>query len=273
MTAYVIDGKAIAAKVRADVAADVARLKSQHGLVPGLAVVLVGEDPASKVYVRNKAGADRRVRHAVVRAQAGRGHVRGRCVLDARRQAQRRSERQRHPRAAAAAEAHRCEQGAGADRPRQGRRRLPPDERRPPVDRRARRSCPARRSARSSWRSRVQHDLSGLDAVVVGRSNIVGKPMAQLLLRENCTVTIAHSRTQGSPRRRARAPTSSSPPSASRSWSRATGSSRAPSSSTSASTASLSRTARASIVGDVDFAEARRRWRAPSRRCRAASVR
>jgi len=55
MTAYVIDGKAIAAKVRSDVAADVALLKSQHGFVPGLAVVLVGEDPASKVYVRNKA--------------------------------------------------------------------------------------------------------------------------------------------------------------------------------------------------------------------------
>jgi methylenetetrahydrofolate dehydrogenase (NADP+)/methenyltetrahydrofolate cyclohydrolase len=55
MTAYAIDGKAIAAKVRADVAADVARLKAQHGFVPGLAVVLVGEDPASKVYVRNKA--------------------------------------------------------------------------------------------------------------------------------------------------------------------------------------------------------------------------
>src|SRR3954468_23868132 len=54
MTAYVIDGKAIAAKVRSDVAADVAILQSQHGFTPGLAVVLVGEDPASKVYVRNK---------------------------------------------------------------------------------------------------------------------------------------------------------------------------------------------------------------------------
>ena len=53
--AYIIDGKAIAAKVRADVAADVARMKAQHGFAPGLAVVLVGEDPASKVYVRNKA--------------------------------------------------------------------------------------------------------------------------------------------------------------------------------------------------------------------------
>ena len=55
MTAYAIDGKAIAARVRVDVAADVARIKSQHGFAPGLAVVLVGEDPASKVYVRNKA--------------------------------------------------------------------------------------------------------------------------------------------------------------------------------------------------------------------------
>ena len=55
MSAYVIDGKDIAAKVRADVAAEVTSLKASHGLTPGLAVVLVGEDPASKVYVRNKA--------------------------------------------------------------------------------------------------------------------------------------------------------------------------------------------------------------------------
>ncbi|MFN7268445.1 MAG: tetrahydrofolate dehydrogenase/cyclohydrolase catalytic domain-containing protein, partial [Cereibacter sp.] len=50
----VIDGKAFAARVRAQVAAHVARLRDEHGLVPGLAVVLVGEDPASQVYVRNK---------------------------------------------------------------------------------------------------------------------------------------------------------------------------------------------------------------------------
>ena len=55
MTAKVIDGKAFAARVRAQVAAHVARLKEEHGLTPGLAVVLVGEDPASQVYVRNKA--------------------------------------------------------------------------------------------------------------------------------------------------------------------------------------------------------------------------
>lgn len=53
--AKIIDGKQIAASVRADVAAEVARLQREHGLKPGLAVVLVGEDPASKVYVANKA--------------------------------------------------------------------------------------------------------------------------------------------------------------------------------------------------------------------------
>ncbi|MGR3723515.1 tetrahydrofolate dehydrogenase/cyclohydrolase catalytic domain-containing protein, partial [Abyssibius alkaniclasticus] len=54
MAAEIIDGKAFAAKVREKVAAQVAQLKADHGLVPGLAVVLVGEDPASQVYVRSK---------------------------------------------------------------------------------------------------------------------------------------------------------------------------------------------------------------------------
>ncbi len=54
MTARIIDGKAFAAKVRGQVAGQVTRLSEDHGLTPGLAVVLVGEDPASEVYVRNK---------------------------------------------------------------------------------------------------------------------------------------------------------------------------------------------------------------------------
>ena len=54
MTATLIDGKAFAARVRAQVADHVTRLKEEHGIVPGLAVVLVGEDPASQVYVRSK---------------------------------------------------------------------------------------------------------------------------------------------------------------------------------------------------------------------------
>ncbi len=55
MPAKIIDGKIIAADLRTRVAAEVARVKRDHGLVPGLAVVLVGNDPASEVYVRNKA--------------------------------------------------------------------------------------------------------------------------------------------------------------------------------------------------------------------------
>ena len=54
MTATVIDGKAFAAKVRGLVGEGVAKLKAEHGITPGLAVVLVGEDPASQVYVRSK---------------------------------------------------------------------------------------------------------------------------------------------------------------------------------------------------------------------------
>ena len=54
MSATIIDGKVFAATVREQVAAHVARLKADHGITPGLAVVLVGEDPASQVYVRNK---------------------------------------------------------------------------------------------------------------------------------------------------------------------------------------------------------------------------
>ena len=52
--AKIIDGKAFAAKLRGDIAAEVAKIKDAHGITPGLAVILVGEDPASQVYVRNK---------------------------------------------------------------------------------------------------------------------------------------------------------------------------------------------------------------------------
>jgi methylenetetrahydrofolate dehydrogenase (NADP+)/methenyltetrahydrofolate cyclohydrolase len=197
MTAYRIDGKAIAAKVRADVAADVARLKSQHGFVPGLAVVLVGEDPASKVYVRNKAeqtvevgmasfehkldestsestlldlvarlNADPSVHGILVQMPLPK-HIDSNKVLESIDPAK--DVDGFHP--------------MNVGRLSIGERALAPCT---PVG-----SVILARS--------VRHDLSGLDAVVIGRSNIVGKPMAQLLLRENCTVTIAHSRTKDLP--------------------------------------------------------------------------
>jgi len=197
MTAYAIDGKAIAAKVRSDVAADVARLKAQHGLVPGLAVVLVGEDPASKVYVRNKAqqtlevgmqsfehklaedtpeqvlldlvaklNADPNVNGILVQMPLPK-HMDANKVLEL------------------------------IDPLKDVDGFHPMNVGRLSIGERALAPCTPVGSiilAKS-----VKHDLSGLDAVVVGRSNIVGKPMAQLLLRENCTVTIAHSRTKDLP--------------------------------------------------------------------------
>ncbi len=197
MTAYTIDGKAIAAKVRADVAADVARIKSEHGFQPGLAVVLVGEDPASKVYVRNKAqqtvevgmqsfehklsedtteqalldivaklNADPNVHGILVQMPLPK-HIDSVKVLESVDPAK--DVDGFHP--------------MNVGKLSIGERALAPCT---PVG-----SIILAKS--------VKHDLSGLDAVVIGRSNIVGKPMAQLLLRENCTVTIAHSRTKDLP--------------------------------------------------------------------------
>jgi methylenetetrahydrofolate dehydrogenase (NADP+)/methenyltetrahydrofolate cyclohydrolase len=197
MTAYAIDGKAIAAKVRADVAAEVARMRAQYGFVPGLAVVLVGEDPASKVYVRNKAeqtvecgmqsfehklpeetteaalldlvarlNRDPAVHGILVQMPLPK-HIDSVKVLESVDPAK--DVDGFHP--------------VNVGKLSIGERALAPCT---PVG-----SIILARS--------VKHDLSGLDAVVVGRSNIVGKPMAQLLLRENCTVTIAHSRTKNLP--------------------------------------------------------------------------
>jgi methylenetetrahydrofolate dehydrogenase (NADP+) / methenyltetrahydrofolate cyclohydrolase len=197
MTAYAIDGKAIAAKVRSDVAADVARIKAEHGFVPGLAVVLVGEDPASKVYVRNKAEqtvecgmqsfefklaetvSEQEVLDLVAKLNAD-PNVNGILVqmplpkhMDSNKVLELIDPLKDvdgfHP--------------MNVGRLSIGERALAPCT---PVG-----SIILAKS--------VNHDLSGLDAVVVGRSNIVGKPMAQLLLRENCTVTIAHSRTKDLP--------------------------------------------------------------------------
>jgi methylenetetrahydrofolate dehydrogenase (NADP+) / methenyltetrahydrofolate cyclohydrolase len=195
--AYIIDGKAIAAKVRADVTADVARMKAQHGFAPGLAVVLVGEDPASKVYVRNKAEQTVEVGmqsfehklpedtteaalldlvarlnrdpavHGILVQMPLPKHVDSVRVLESIDPAK--DVDGFHP--------------VNVGKLSIGERALAP--------------CTPVGSIILA--KTVKHDLSGLDAVVVGRSNIVGKPMAQLLLRENCTVTIAHSRTKNLP--------------------------------------------------------------------------
>jgi methylenetetrahydrofolate dehydrogenase (NADP+) / methenyltetrahydrofolate cyclohydrolase len=193
--AETIDGRAFAARLRRRVEAHVADLKTAHGVVPGLAVVLVGEDPASQVYVRNK------VRQTVETGMASFEHqlpaetseiellaliarlnadpaVHGILVqLPLPKQIDE----------AAAIGAIVPEKDVDGFHPiNVGRLATGQDAMVP---------CTPL-GCLMLLRDRLG-DLSGLDAVVVGRSNIVGKPMAQLLLRENCTVTMAHSRTRG----------------------------------------------------------------------------
>ncbi|RWR08752.1 bifunctional methylenetetrahydrofolate dehydrogenase/methenyltetrahydrofolate cyclohydrolase FolD [Paenirhodobacter populi] len=194
MTATIIDGKAFAAGIRARVADHVTRLKEESGITPGLAVVLVGEDPASAVYVRNKGrqtvevgmnsyehklpaetsegdllalierlNADPAVHGILVQLPLPK-HLNADLVINAIDPAK------------DVDGFHISNVGLLGT----GQKAMVP--------------CTPL-GCLMMLRDRLG-DLSGLDAVVVGRSNIVGKPMAQLLLGDNCTVTIAHSRTK-----------------------------------------------------------------------------
>jgi methylenetetrahydrofolate dehydrogenase (NADP+)/methenyltetrahydrofolate cyclohydrolase len=197
MTAQIIDGKAFAAKVREKVAAHVARLKDDHGITPGLAVVLVGEDPASQVYVRSKgkqtveAGMnsyehklDANTSQADLLALIDKlnndpavhgilvqlplpDHIDSDLVINAINPAK------------DVDGFHISNVGLLGT----GQKSMVPCT---PLG--------------SLMMLRDHHgSLSGMDAVVIGRSNIVGKPMAHLLLGDSCTVTIAHSRTKDLP--------------------------------------------------------------------------
>jgi methylenetetrahydrofolate dehydrogenase (NADP+)/methenyltetrahydrofolate cyclohydrolase len=194
MTATVIDGKAFAAKVRGLVQAQVANLIEVQGITPGLAVVLVGEDPASQVYVRNK--------HAST-IEVGMASFEHRLTVDT-------SE------ADLLALIHRLNadpavHGILVQLPLPGHlnseliiNTIDPAK---DVDGfhisnvgllgTGQKSMVPCTPLGCLMMLRDHHgSLSGLNAVVVGRSNIVGKPMAQLLLGDSCTVTIAHSRTK-----------------------------------------------------------------------------
>ncbi len=194
MTATLIDGKAFAGHVRAQVADHVARLKEEHGITPGLAVVLVGEDPASQVYVRSKGKQTvevgmKSVEHkldattseqdllAVVEQLNNDPEIHGILVQ-------------------LPLPAHLDEDLVINS--------IAPEK---DVDGfhisnvgllgTGQKSMVPCTPLGCLMMLRDYHgSLSGLDAVVIGRSNIVGKPMAQLLLGDSCTVTIAHSRTK-----------------------------------------------------------------------------
>ena len=195
--ARIIDGKAFAAAVRDRVAAAAAAIESAHGLVPGLAVILVGENPASQVYVRNKRKQTvetgmRSFDHTLpaetseadlltlIRGLNQDPEVHGILVqlpvpdhIDSARML-------------AAIDPKKDVDGfhvINAGRLAAGLDAMAPCT---PL------GC-------SMMLKDALGDLSGLEATVVGRSNIVGKPMAALLLCENCTVTVAHSRTRDLP--------------------------------------------------------------------------
>jgi len=196
MTAKIIDGKAFAADVRARVAEQVAQL-AQRGIKPGLAVVLVGEDPASQVYVKNK---------GIKTLEVGMN-----------------SYEHKLPAETAQADLLALIAGLNADPAVHGILVQLPLPKHLNEDLVINAIDPAKdvdgfhisnvgllatgqkamvpcTPLGCLMMLRAEHgSLSGLEAVVIGRSNIVGKPMAQLLLRDSCTVTVAHSRTRDLP--------------------------------------------------------------------------
>jgi len=197
MSATIIDGKAFAAKVRAKVASGVAELKAGHGVTPGLAVVLVGDDPASQVYVRSKgkqtveagmasfehkldADTPQEVLLAVVEQLNADPAVHGILVQ---------LPLPKHLDEAIVINA--IDPAKDVDGFHISNVGL--------LNTGQKSMVPCTPLGSLMLLRHYLGDLSGLNAVVIGRSNIVGKPMAQLLLGDNCTVTIAHSRTRDLP--------------------------------------------------------------------------
>jgi methylenetetrahydrofolate dehydrogenase (NADP+)/methenyltetrahydrofolate cyclohydrolase len=194
MSAKIIDGKEFAAGVRAKVAEHVTRLKADHGITPGLAVVLVGEDPASEVYVRNKGKQTVEVgMHSVEhKLSADTSQETLLALID---------DLNNDP----SIHGILCQ----LPLPKHLNEELVINSILPEKDvdgfhisnvgllATGQKSMVPCTPLGCLMMLRDHHgSLSGLNAVVVGRSNIVGKPMAALLLRDSCTVTIAHSRTK-----------------------------------------------------------------------------
>jgi len=190
----IIDGKAYAERLRAEIGSKVTKLKEQHGLTPGLAVVLVGEDPASEVYVRNKAkqtvevgmeSVEHRLPadtpevdlHALIETLNKDAAIHGILVQ---------LPLPKHIDESKVLDAIHYEKDVdGFHLTNVGLLSTGGDG-----------VVPCTPLGCIMMLKDKLGSLSGKNAVVIGRSNIVGKPMASLLLQESCTVTIAHSRTQ-----------------------------------------------------------------------------
>jgi methylenetetrahydrofolate dehydrogenase (NADP+)/methenyltetrahydrofolate cyclohydrolase len=195
--ATIIDGKAFSANLRADIARKVDILKRDHGVTPGLAVVLVGEDPASQVYVRSKGKQT---------AEAGMNSYEHKLDVNTSQQVllDLIDKLNNDP------DVH----GILVQLPLPGHIDEETVINSVSVDKDVDGFHLSNVGLLSTGADGIvpctplgslmmlkDHlgDLSGLKAVIVGRSNIVGKPMAALLLKESCTVTIAHSRTRDLP--------------------------------------------------------------------------
>ncbi len=201
MTARIIDGKIHAAQLRGAIASSAASLKSSHGIVPGLAVILVGEDSASAVYVAAKGKAAREVGF----------HAFDMRLPETTSEAQLLAEiAQLNGDASVSGILVQMPLPAHID----AKRVLAAIDPLKDVDG----FHPLNVGRLSNGEYDIHHglvpctplgcilllkdtlgDMSGLRALVIGRSEIVGKPMAQLLIQENCTVTVAHSRTREVP--------------------------------------------------------------------------
>ncbi len=193
-TATIIDGKRLAVRLRAGIARHVRQLQEQHHCVPGLAVVLVGDDPASHIYVRNKGGQAREVGMNSIEHRMPATTTQAELLA-------RIAELNQDPKVngilvqlplpeqidpEAVIETIAVAKDVDGFHPYNagllavGKAAMVPCT---PV------------GCMMLLKDQID-DLTGKHALVLGRSNIVGKPMAALLLREHCTVTIAHSRTR-----------------------------------------------------------------------------
>lgn len=197
MAALILDGKAFAAKLRERVKEKVTKLKAEHGITPGLAVVLVGNDPASEIYVSNKRKqceeigmksievtlpAHTEERDLIIQVQNLNLHNEVHGILVQLPLPKQINEE------LVINTVNPMKDVDGFHIYNAGKLMTGQDA-----------LVPCTPLGCSLLLKDHFGDLSGKHAVVIGRSNIVGKPMAQLLLKENCTVTIAHSRTKDLP--------------------------------------------------------------------------
>ncbi len=195
MSATIVDGKAFAEGIRTRVAGHVARLKAEHGLTPGLAVIIVGEDPGSQIYVRNKAKQTAEVGMMSLKYELPEDTPQDEIIslineLNARDDVHGilcQMPVPDHIDPIAVINAIDPNKDVDMFHPVSAGKLLTGQK--GPV------SCTPL-GCLMLLRDLHGADLAGKEAIVIGRSNLVGKPMAQLLLRENCTVTMAHSRTK-----------------------------------------------------------------------------